>query len=101
MRRKPEPLGVELKTIGDAISGLLLNVEIVRGKAEVVKPPYYDPQNSVGATTAQTLRLSEPWFGSGRVVAGAPCLCSSFAKFAASCHDSLAIATTTHMHNSR
>ena len=98
MRRKPEPLGVELKTIGDAMSGLLLIVEIVRGKAEVVKPPYYDPQNSVGATTAQTLRLSEPWFGSGRVVAGAPCLCSSLAKFAASCHDSLASHRDNYSH---
>lgn len=34
VRRKPEPVGVELKNIGDAISGLILNQEMVEGKAE-------------------------------------------------------------------
>lgn len=71
VRRKPEPLGTEMKTLGDAQSGLLLKLEIVRGKAEIVKPKFYDPKNNVGATAAQTLRLSEPWFGTNKVVAGA------------------------------
>lgn len=62
---------MELKTLGEADMGLLLNLEIVRGKAEHVQPAFYDPRQGVGATTAQTLRLAQPWFGSDRVVAGA------------------------------
>ena len=78
VKRKPEPLGVEMKTIGDALSGLILRLEIVRGKAEVVKLKFYVPNartvgERVGATPAQTLRLSEPWFGTRRVVAGTHC----------------------------
>ena len=68
VRRKPEPLGVEFKNIGDALSGIILYQEITKGKAELVKPKYYSKE--VGATAATTLRLSEPWFGSNRVVAG-------------------------------
>lgn len=71
VRRKPEPLGVEFKTIGDAQSGVLLNIEITKGKAEIVKPKFWSKEN--GATAATTLRLSEPWFGSKRVVAGDAC----------------------------
>ena len=41
--------------------------EIVKGKADVVKPKYYNKEN--GATAAQTMRLSEFWFGTNRVVA--------------------------------
>ena len=29
--RKPEPLGVELKTVGDALSGIMLRIEICEG----------------------------------------------------------------------
>ena len=68
--RKPEPLGVEIKTMGDAQSGILMHLEIVKGKAKDVKPKYYAPQDGVGSTAATTLRLSEPWFGKGNVVAG-------------------------------
>lgn len=66
VRRKPKPLGVEFKNLGDAQSGIMLNVEITWGKAEVVKPKYWSKEN--GATVATTMRLSEPWFGTGRVV---------------------------------
>ena len=68
VRRKPEPLGVELKNIGCALSGLILFMEIMKGKAEVVKPKYWSKAN--GATAATTMRLAENWFGTGRVVAG-------------------------------
>ncbi|KAL1519186.1 hypothetical protein AB1Y20_003446 [Prymnesium parvum] len=34
VRRKPEPLGAEFKNIGDALSGLILRMEITKGKAE-------------------------------------------------------------------
>ena len=70
VKRKPEPLGVEIKTIGDAQSGLLLKLEIVKGKADLVQPKYYNPRMNIGATAATTMRLSEPWFGTHRVVAG-------------------------------
>ena len=68
VRRKPEPLGVEMKNIGCALSGLILFMEIVKGKAEVVKPKYYSKER--GASAATTMRLTENWFGTGRVVAG-------------------------------
>ena len=57
VRRKPEPLGAELKNIGCALSGVILFMEIVRGKAETVKPKYYTKER--GATTATTMRLTE------------------------------------------
>uniref|UniRef100_A0A7S3F473 PiggyBac transposable element-derived protein domain-containing protein n=1 Tax=Haptolina ericina TaxID=156174 RepID=A0A7S3F473_9EUKA len=68
VRRKPEPLGVEIKATGDALSELILFMEIVKGKAEKIKPKYWNKEN--GATAATTMRLSENWFGTGRVVAG-------------------------------
>lgn len=68
VKRKPEPLGVEFKNIGDALSGMMLKAEITKGKAENIKPKYWSKEN--GATAATTMRLSEPWFGTGRVVAG-------------------------------
>ena len=69
VRRKPEPLGVELKNTADALMGVILFMEIVKGKAEVVKPKFYDKQRNP-ATAATTMRLAENWFGTGRVVAG-------------------------------
>ena len=68
VKRKPEPLGAELKDLACALCGMILNMEIVKGKAEEVKPKYWS--KDVGACAATTLRLSEPWFGTQRVVAG-------------------------------
>ena len=68
VQRKPEPLGCELKDIADAQSRMILRMEIMKGKAHEVKPKYWSKE--VGATAATTMRLSEPWFGSRRVVAG-------------------------------
>lgn len=68
VQRKPEPLGTEFKNIGDALSGVILRQEITKGKAEEVKPKFWSKE--VGATAATTMRLSEPWYGSNRVVAG-------------------------------
>ena len=68
VQRKPEPLGTEFKNIGDALSGMMLFLEITKGKAGVVKPKYWSIQN--GATAATTMRLSENWFGTNRVIAG-------------------------------
>ena len=69
LRRKPEPLGLEIKNIGDAQCGAILHMELTKGKADLIKPKYYQ-KNVVGACCATTLRLSEPWFGTKRVVMG-------------------------------
>ena len=62
--RKPEPLGVELKTAGDALCGVMLRMEICEGKVPMAAKEY---SAEWGATTACTLRLFKPWFGSNRV----------------------------------
>lgn len=65
--RKPEPLGVEVKTVGDSQCGIMLRMEICEG-AEAMRAKQYAAD--WGVTSATTLRLFEPWFGSERVVAG-------------------------------
>lgn len=65
--RKPEPLGVELKTTADALSGVLIRLEICEGKKRHGDQEWYD---EYGHTTATSLRLVKPWFGTNRVVAG-------------------------------
>ena len=77
VKRKPEPLGVELKDTGDALSGMLLFLEITEGSTSkgTWTPRHWakQPRNtgtSWSATTATTLRLVEKWAGTGRVVAG-------------------------------
>lgn len=65
--RKPEPLGAELKTTGDALSGVLLFVEIQEGKEAHAKQEFY---KEFGHTTATTLRMNKAWAGSKRVVYG-------------------------------
>ena len=72
--RKPEPLGLEVKNTGCALSGLLIFLEFCEGKASHAKAKYYYDKASDGEiyshTTATTVRLVEPWHGTGRVVAG-------------------------------
>ena len=72
IRRKPEPLGCELKNVGDALSGILMQQEIAEGKHrhhlhkfEGASPDEPRMQN----TTAVTVRLVERWWGTNRVVA--------------------------------
>jgi hypothetical protein len=57
---------VELKTVGDALSGIMLRIEICEGK-EAMKTKKHSAE--YGATTACTMRIVEPWFGTDRVVA--------------------------------
>lgn len=68
VKRKPEPLGCELKDVACALSRMIVRMEIMKGKADEVKPKFWSKE--VGATAATTMRLTEPWFGSRRVVAG-------------------------------
>ena len=67
VKRKPEPLGTELKSTADALSGTILHVEICEGKTRHKEQTWYD---EYGHTTATTLRITEPWHGSDRVVFG-------------------------------
>ena len=54
--------------IGREFEAAIDAAELTKGKAAEIKPKYWSPQN--GATAATTMRLAEPWFGTGRVVAG-------------------------------
>ena len=65
--RKPEPLGAELKALACALSGLMLRMEICEGKAAHAAQEH---TAELGVTTATTMRLCKPWFGSERVVYG-------------------------------
>ena len=63
--RKPRPVGNEAKNLTDAASQIVSNLELYEGKEpmstrELVKP--------FGATTANTIRLTQPYHGSGRGV---------------------------------
>ena len=71
VKRKPEPLGVEMKGIGCALSGIVLRQEICEGKHRNHVHKFEEPgkPERMQHTTAVTVRLAEPWWGSGRVVA--------------------------------
>jgi len=73
--RKPEPLGTELKTAGCALSGMIITIEICKGKEthkdlEFFKEKSRFDGSEYGHTTATTLRLIKPWFGTQRVLGG-------------------------------
>lgn len=59
IERKPEPLGKELKTLADGMSGITLRFEIQLGADLHCRQPYYD---DYGHSTAVSLRLLQPWF---------------------------------------
>ena len=62
--RKPKGVGTEMKCLADGVVGIMLQPEICEDKeAESQKKWFQLP-----AGTAQTLRLSDPWHGSGRIV---------------------------------
>ena len=65
--RKPTPLGIQLKTLVDAISGILLGVEIVEGKAVDSQKKWYAEYGHCAATT---LRMCEPYAGQERTLIG-------------------------------
>ena len=67
LRRKPDPLGRELKTVCDGLTGVCFRMEPVEN-AELMKGKQF--YSDFGTTTATTLRLMEPLFGSGRVCLG-------------------------------
>jgi hypothetical protein len=65
--RKPEPIGTEVKCCADGLSGIMLRLELQEGKSRMQDLPL---QKELGAGTAVTLRLTEPWWGSNRDVVG-------------------------------
>jgi len=65
--RKPSPLGIMLKTTCCGVSGVMVHMELVEGATVDSKKWGH---NKFKATTACTLRLVRPWWGTGRVVIG-------------------------------
>ncbi len=64
--RKPEGVGLELKTLACSATGMLIQMEIMEGKIENAKKQF----NQFGMGTGQTLRLTQPYFGTWRIVTG-------------------------------
>ena len=66
--RKPRPIGNEIKNMSDALSHIVMNLELYEGKESMA---YKTHVKEYGATAATTLRLMQPYHGSGRcLVAG-------------------------------
>lgn len=53
--RKPEPLGTEFKTVCDAVTGLMLHLEIQRGKAGMSRLTFADTMIKTAACTARMM----------------------------------------------
>jgi hypothetical protein len=56
VKRKPEPLGAEVKNLCDGLSGVMLYLELQEGKTRMAAKKYCDEYK---ATTATTLRLAD------------------------------------------
>lgn len=67
IKRKPKGVGCEVKTICDSVSKIMIGMEINEGK-DIMSGKKW--QRDLGAGTATTLRLTEPWHGTGRIVVG-------------------------------
>ena len=69
VRRKPKPLGAEVKACGDATTGILIRNETCCGKETHEHLEFFRKPDRPH-TTATTMRLVSPWLGEGRVTAG-------------------------------
>ena len=67
IKRKPKGVGCEAKTIADALSEIMIRIELNEGKEQNARKRWHSTH---GATTSTTLRLTQPWHGSGRIVVG-------------------------------
>ena len=65
IKRKPRPVGNEMKTVCDGRSKIMTFMELYEGADRIQDKAFV--QQFV-ATTATTLRLTDPWKGSGRIV---------------------------------
>ena len=64
MIRKPKGVGTVMKCLADGVVGIMLQLEICEGKEAEAQKKW----SLLPAGTAQTLRLSDPWHGSGRII---------------------------------
>ena len=67
IKRKPRPIGNEIKDLSDASSMIVLRMELYEGKDQMSTKEHVQEH---GATCATTLRLVEPIKGTGRIVVG-------------------------------
>ena len=67
MPRKPVPLGIQFKVACCGETGVLLHAEVVDGAEKDRRKRYVDEYKP---STACTLRLTEHWWGTRRVVVG-------------------------------
>ena len=65
IKRKPRPIGIEIKNLADSKSRINLVLEKNEDKVTMSQKEYHA---ELGATTACTLRLTKPYHTSGRVV---------------------------------
>ena len=65
--RKPRPIGNELKTVSDAETHIVLHMELHEAKEDMADKEYV---KELGATAACSLRITEYWRGTGRIVVG-------------------------------
>jgi hypothetical protein len=73
IKRKPQGVGLEMKDACDVMSGIMLRLELCEGKEAMLEKPF---QRELGAGTATLLRLTKPWWETGRIV----CADSAFAS---------------------
>ena len=64
--RKPKGVGAELKDVACAVTQVIIALEIQEGKDAMATKKYMQEWKKTG--TAQVLRLTEPWHGTGRVI---------------------------------
>lgn len=83
IRRKPKPVGAEIKCCADGESGIMLRLEIQKGAAAMAHAEFTDQYQ---ANTALTLRLLKPWFNTGRLVHADSAFASKGTAVAIMCH---------------
>ena len=62
--RKPKGVGTEVKCLADGIVGIILRLELCEGKEAESKKKW----SHLPAGTAHSLRVTEPWHGTGRIL---------------------------------
>ena len=57
--RKPEPLGTEFKSVSEAVTGVMMALEITRSKDDDTSEKYDDIVPKLGVSTKVSLRLAQ------------------------------------------
>ena len=70
--RKSKGVGAELKDAACAVTQVIIALEIQEEKEEMATKKYMQEWKKTG--TAQVLRLTEPWHGTGRVINACKCM---------------------------